>query len=377
MQAGQGVAGIDPHKRSLTVAVLTGIGGLVATRSFPVSQAGLTALLAWLAGHGLSLVRIGVEGASGLGRPVVAALRQSGYDVREVPPGRTAERRRRRSRAKSDAVDAVAIARETLADPGLPPAGKHADDVPAAWNELQVLYRWRSSNARARRRLVNEAEGVLTALPIAVRDRLPNTRKVLVALAALRALTGDPTDGSPLALAGQLSGAERLQVQWALSLADQITEIDRRMTDITRAAKPLLKQLGSTLTDITGIGVVSAMTLLCEVGDPNRFASDSQFARWCGIAPLPVSSGEGDNAVHRHRLDLGGNRAVNSVLHIAHVTQARCDPDARAYLQRRMTKQGQTTRMARRAHKRMLANVIIRHMRHDAEHLTTPQPAAA
>ncbi len=93
------------------------------------------------------------------------------------------------------------------------------------------------------------------------------------------------------------------------------------------------------------------MTLLAEIGDPTRFATEGAFARWCGIAPLEISSGEGDTRPLRHRLDLGGNRAVNSVLHIMHVTQARTQGAARDYLTHRLdTRPGQTPRMARRAH---------------------------
>ena len=47
-----------------------------------------------------------------------AAELAAGYDVREVPASRTAERRKRRRRAKTDIEDAEAIARETLSDPG-------------------------------------------------------------------------------------------------------------------------------------------------------------------------------------------------------------------------------------------------------------------
>jgi len=75
---------------------------------------------------------------------------------------------------------------------------------------------------------------------------------------------------------------------------------------------------------------------------------------------------------HRHRLDLGGNRVVNSVLHIVHVTQARCHPPARAYLAQRAS--DKTKRELRRAHKRQLANVIIRHIWKDADRLTHPAP---
>jgi hypothetical protein len=57
--------------------------------------------------------------------------------VREVQASRTAERRRRRRRAKTDAEDAQAIARATLAHPDLPPAGNVK-----RWQDGQMALRW-------------------------------------------------------------------------------------------------------------------------------------------------------------------------------------------------------------------------------------------
>ncbi len=104
------VAGIDPHKRSGTLAVLSSTGALLACEPFDMTTDGMAVLLNVLAGTGAVVDRIGVEGSSGLGLPVVAALRDSGYDVREVQASRTNDRRRRRHRTKTDITDAQAIA---------------------------------------------------------------------------------------------------------------------------------------------------------------------------------------------------------------------------------------------------------------------------
>ena len=65
-------------------------------------------------------------------------------------------------------------------------------------------------------------------------------------------------------------------------------------------------------------------------------------------------------------MDFRGNRTVNSVLYIASITQARDRPDARSYLARK-TAEGKTTKEARRAHKRHLANRVIRRMWKDEQ----------
>ncbi len=143
-----------------------------------------------------------------------------------------------------------------------------------------------------------------------------------------------------------------------------------------RSLPNVLDELGCTLTSIVGVGVVTAITLLTEVGDPRRFRTEAQFARWCGAAPVPLSSGEGHGQPKRHRLDRAGNRTVNSVLHIIHVTQARMHEPAQQFMSRSIAA-GKTKRAARRSHKRQLANVIIKHMWNDAQRNTTAPSLAA
>jgi len=296
------------------------------------------------------------------------SLTAAGYDVREVQANRTAERRKRRRRAKTDVEDAEAIARETLADPQLPPAGKHATPSPA-WQTLTVIRDWRASLVLQRVRLLTEAEAVLVTLPVSIRDALPSTSRVLPQLTVL--------DDVVVARA-QLATADQVKLdRLAASLVD-IATLTARIKGLDRRIPAILADLGCTLTELHGVGVVTAMDLLVEIGEPHRFATEAQFARWCGIAPVALSSGEGHGPARRHRLDLGGNRAVNSALHIVHVTQVRCHPSAKEYVTRK-TSENKSKREARRCHKRQLANVTIRHMWKDAERLTqrrTTQPAA-
>jgi transposase len=365
-----GIAGIDPHKSTATIAVVDSYGGLMECRSFTIDGDGIEELLAFLIDTELIIDRVGIEGSAFLGRPLVLALTAAGYDTREVQANRTAERRNRRRRAKTDNEDAEAIARETLAHPDLPPAGKrHIPDTDC--EALTAIRSWRESLVLQRVRLLTEAEAVLVMLPVVIRSLLPATSRVLPQLKAL-------SDGS-INLDG-LGTADQIKLDRLTASLTDITTLAARIKELDQKIPVLLERLGCTLTAITGIGVVNAMALLVEVGDPCRFTTEAQFARWCGAAPIAVSSGEGDGPARRHRLDLGGNRAVNSILHNVHVTQVRCHPPAKAYLARQIDRH-KPKRAARRSHKRHLANVIIRHMWHDAKRLqpvvdVTSAPAA-
>ena len=87
----------------------------------------------------------------------------------------------------------------------------------------------------------------------------------------------------------------------------------------------LLRETGTSLTQLHGIGPSGAARLLVEVGDITRFPNAGHFASWTGTAPIDASSG--DNV--RHRLSRGGNRKINRALHIMAVVQLRNATEAR------------------------------------------------
>ena len=65
--------------------------------------------------------------------------------------------------------------------------------------------------------------------------------------------------------------------------------------------------------------------------------------------------------MRRHRLNRGGNRQLNTALHIIAVCQIRDPSPGQAYYQRKL-RQAKTPEEARRALKRTLSNVVYRHL---------------
>jgi len=220
-----GVAGIDAHKHVFTVAVLDARGGRCGIESFPTSPEGLADVLALLDSFEFAIGRIGVKGSAGLGRHVAAFLVAAGYLVREVQANRTAERRRRRRRHKTDREDAEAIARETFADTGLPPAGKQRRPDPG-WDGLVAVRSRRKSLINQRVRLLNEAEAVLVGLLLAV---LPPTSRVRPRLRAL-----DRGAASSI----QVAAADRVNLAWLVEAAGDIARLDARVTELANPATP-------------------------------------------------------------------------------------------------------------------------------------------
>jgi hypothetical protein len=84
--------------------------------------------------------------------------------------------------------------------------------------------------------------------------------------------------------------------------------------------------------------VETAGQLLVMSGDNrDRLRSEASFARLCGAAPIPVSSGRTD----RHRLDRGGDRQANSAVWRIALVRMGCHQETKDYVARR-TAEGKT-----------------------------------
>jgi transposase len=232
----------------------------------------------------------------------------------------------------------VATARALLAEPTLGPVQTLEVYDPLV-AKIEAVLEHRRMLVEVRTLVLHHVQDQISKLPTEIRDQLSATGKIESRLRRLEHI--DTTTVSTMA------GAYRLS--WLVPLIDQDRAARREIRHLERELDRLLDEHGTTLRDEPGIGPIAAATLIAEVGDPFRFARESKFARWCGTGAVALSSGEGDRAPVRHRLDFGGNRRINSVLYIASVTQHRDIDDARVYIDRKLG-EGKTRREARRVH---------------------------
>jgi len=345
------VGGIDPHQDSFTIGIVDANGVELTHDSFPNTAVGFFDSIELLTAHGVE--RVGVEGSASWGSHIAIALVAAGFDAREVPPQRSAAQRRARRLDKTDVIDAVSAARALLAEPTLGPvqALEIYDPLVA---KIEAVLEHRRMLVEVRTLVLHYAFDQISKLPTEIRDQLVAAGKIESRLRRLEQL--DITTVSTEA------GAYRLS--WLIPLIDQDRTARRQIRQLERDLDRLLDEHGTTLRDEPGVGPIAAATLIAEVGDPFRFARESKFARWCGTGAVALSSAEGAGVPVRHRLDFGGNRRINSVLYIASVVQHRDIDDARTYIDRKIG-EGKTRREARRAHKRHLANRVIRRMWND------------
>lgn len=114
------VAGIDPHQDQFTVGIVDLVGDEVHHESFDNNAVGYLAAIDVVRAHRVELV--GVEASASWGSHVAVASPSASFDVREVPPQRSAAQRRSRQIDKTDVVDAVVTARALQGEPSLGPA---------------------------------------------------------------------------------------------------------------------------------------------------------------------------------------------------------------------------------------------------------------
>ena len=332
--------GIDTHKATLVASAIDGTGREVTAGTFQNEARGHAALVAWATEQGPER-RFGIEGSGSYGAAFARLLVGAGETVVEVPANLTERERRHLRRAgKTDAGDALAIARVTLREPGLGPV-----PMPGIAEDLKLLVDAREQRIAERTRGVNRLHAQLVVIAPGYERTIPN-------LSATRHRG---------AVARLLEGQGGVRVELARAELARVGGLDAECLVLEGRIRALVQLSGSSLPMIVGVAAITAAKIMGETGDPRRFRSAPAFAAMSGTAPIPASSGQ----TSRHRLNRGGNRQLNRALHTIALTQSRTDPRAKAYMEKRMS-EGKSWLEAMRCLKRHLANVVLRTMLADA-----------
>jgi transposase len=334
------VIGADIHKSTHALAAVSGDGGVVAGElEIRADGSGHRSALRWA--RELDPERVwAIEDCRHLSRHIEQALITAGERVVRVAPKMMGQARRgEREPGKSDQIDARAVARAVVRE--------GVERFPAAFLderalEIRLLADHRSDLIAERTKQINRLRWHLVDLCPELEAQIP----------ARRLDSGVMLDR----IARRLRREERTaRVRVALELLASIRSSSRRADQIERELRALIVAYRPALLAEQGLGVLTAATLIGRTAGAERFASDAQFARQAGVAPIPVSSGRRD----RHRLHRGGDRQLNRALHVIAITRARIDPQTRLYLERKRS-EGKSNREALRCLKRHLARQIHR-----------------
>jgi transposase len=332
------VIGVDTHRDTHHAEIARPSGAVIAACSVPNTSAGYAQLLAWARGHapGPRLV-LSVEGTRSYGAGLARAAAAAGLTVIECEQP---TRKTRRGTGKSDPIDAhLAVTAALALDAAKLPAPRADGDREA----LRILL-------CARNELTTTASAQANRLRALLRDGDDHDRDLARAPLTAATLTGLACRQPPGATrAHAVRQAEIRRLALALREAARAVKANRAQL------AAIVADLAPGLTDRPGIGPVSAAQAIVSFSHPGRCRHDAAFASLAGTSPLQASSGQ----ITRHRLNRGGDRALNRAIHIIATTRMRTDPATRAYITRRRA-QGKTDREIRRCLKRYITRQLYR-----------------
>jgi transposase len=329
--------GVDAHKR-LHQAVAISERGIEGERTLPNPTVGWAELRAW-AGQWPER-SWAVEGAWFLGRGLAQYLAAEGEVVHEVSGRLTAKRRKGAvRRGKSDRLDAHAVALLLGEEAARRPRVLAPDDETAA---VQLWSRTQAELTKDMTRLINRLHELLLLCDPEYLAHVPN----LTTKAGIQALLRYAAPGDAV------RAREREAV--IRQTATQLELLDTQDRELRRKLERASTARCSPLRQIEGIGPLIACSLVAELGRPRPGFGEEQRAALAAVSPLEASSA---GAV-RHRLNRGGNRRLNMLLHQIVLTQGRIYPPAQTYLARRSAG-GKTKREARRALKRLIVRRVF------------------
>ena len=334
------VIGVDTHKHVHVAVALDAIGGRLDAQSFAADRSGYEQLLEWALAFGAKQVTFAIEGTGSYGAGLTAAVRRRDVGVVEVV--RT-DRRDRRLRGKSDTLDAENAARAGLAGQANA-VPKTNDGTVEMLRQIKVA---KDTAVKARTAAMISLKTVLVTATPALREELqPLSKMKLIRRCA--GLRPGPVDDVHAATKHTLCSLAR---RWQ-HLDAEIKDHEKLLTELTTVLTP-------QLVDAFGVGPDTAAELLIVAGDNiDRVRSEPAWAKLCGVAPIPASSG----MTTRHRLNRGGHRQANAALYRSGIVRMQRHDPTRAYVARRTT-EGKTKTEIIRCLKRLLAREIWALMR--------------
>ena len=332
------VIGGDPDRDTIDLAVLdTATGGVRAHIEASADGAGYARMLNWADDHAPGRRVWALEGTGSFAAGLAEALAKAGEDVVEIGGLKRARG------AKNDRLDAVRAARTAMAR-----EHQASPRVRGAREAIRALSATRQGVLVSRTKAINELKSLIVVAPEHLRAVLRGH-----ALAKQLTLIESMTTTATAAVDHRITIVTLQSITARIRfLTGQLKDIDPELASLI-AAHPA----GPALLAEPGVGPVVAAQMLISWSHSGRCRSEAAFASLAGVAPLEASSGQRS----RHRLNRGGDRALNRALHTVAITRMRCHPESRAYETRR-TLQGKTHRDIRRCLKRSIARRLYRIM---------------
>jgi transposase len=298
------VMGLDQHRAQITADwVDTETGEVVRRRITPAHRAGVRRFCEQFRGQQLE---VALEATTGW-RFVAEEFRRVRAVVHLAEPAETAARRGNKKRAKSDRADARHV-RELLMIGRLPESWIPSDHL----LDLRARVRLRHTLSHQRGEWQQRIQAVLYHHGCPQRSNL---------------MSGE---GRSWLSAQPLPAAARDQITVALSVIDAL---DRQLGPLDKELRAYARRQPGckALTGQFGVGELTAVTILAELGDARRFSSSRDAVRYAG---LDITVHQSDQRRAAGHLSRQGPPALRWALFEATMCAARaCSPDHEYYSQ--------------------------------------------
>jgi transposase len=321
---------------------LDAVGRKLAEKTVPATSEGHLALVTWSVQF--SEVRFALEDCRHLTRRLERDLLTAGQQVVRVPTRLMAGARRGgRQPGKSDPIDAEAVALAALRHDDLPVA-----ELDGPTREVKLLVDYRRDLVAQRTRVQNQLRWHLHELDPELHVPSRGLRRYCVIDDLLDKLADR---------AGVVARLTRALLERCRELTGQVNALEAEL-------KVLVGRLAPSLLALPGCGVLGAAMILGETAGVHRFRNKDAYARFTGTAPIPVWSGS-NSRDGKVRLNRGGNRTINTALHMIAVTQIRGVGPGKDYVAR-LRASGKTSTEAVRLLRRRLSDAVFAALRTDA-----------
>ena len=146
--------------------------------------------------------------------------------------------------------------------------------------------------------LVAEHTRWINRLHVLLRDLHPGGAQVRLDTAEASAL---------LAKVRPVTAADQQRKQIARDVVRDLKRHEASIKELEKQLRAAVAASGTTLTQIQGIGFLTAAKILALTGDIRRFPNQEHYASYAGTAPIDVSSGEQET----HRLSRRGEPSAH------------------------------------------------------------------
>ena len=369
--------GADIHKNNHTFVALNNLGQRVGQCFTTDSVGDLKELDSWIKELKVRFscqVILGLEDSSGNGERISKFLVGNNYQVFDINPVLTAQRRKRTiHQDKSDLEDALLIAKTLVNELDSLPRVKVSEQIEIAKNLKGVVADY-GSLVKDQTRIKNQLHRLLYQRYGSNYQKKfsdPFSKKALSfwLKETSRQREGpptslDPKDNSGLTVApSQLKDTKKKRIRQKVI---QLIFIKEQLKELTKIMEGLFSWLPyQNLITLDGCGLLTTSKIVGEIQDISKFSSSDKLAKYAGLAPQENSSGR----TQRHRKSKFGNRQLNKAFYQIALSQIGRSSNTKALnYYRKKTKEGKNKKRALKSLARRNVDIVYAMMRDGSDY---------